>query len=361
MDCPCMAEVSYAEFGKQLNSRANSERIPVCGSVELTFRCNLRCVHCYCNHDNRKKEMSFKESCNILDAVAQAGCLWLLITGGEPLLRDDFLDIYTYAKKKGMIITLFTNGTLLTPYIAGYLKEYPPFMIEISLYGATAGTYEKVTGISGSYQRCLRGINLLRERNLPLRLKTMAMTLNQDEVLDMEKFAQRLGLEFRFDAAINPKLSGSKEPNAFRIPPEKIIELDLASQKRTAEWEKFCQEFWGPADSDKLYVCGGGISSFNIDPYGNVSICAMARDPAFSLRHASFMEYWHNSIPQALSQKPQGNYQCGSCSLISLCGQCPGWARLEHGNPQEPVEYLCRIAQLRAQAFGREKKSKRLD
>lgn len=356
MDCSKIPQIRYSEFSKQLHTKVIKERIPIGGTIEITHRCNLNCVHCYCNHDTTKTEMSLKEICGILDEITNAGCLWLLLTGGEPLLREDFLDIYTYAKKKGMIITLFTNGTLITPYVADYLKDYPPFVIEISLYGARKETYEEITGVSGSFERCIQGINLLRERKLPLKLKTMAMTLNQDEVLDIESFARKRGLKFRFDAAINPKLDGFKGPCAFRISPEKIVELDMASEERATEWREFCKEFWGPPNSDNLYVCSAGIGSFNIGPYGDLTVCEMARVPGFNLRKNSFREYWYNAISKVLSQKHAGNYRCASCDLFSLCGQCPGWSYLENGNYQEPVEYLCRIAHLRAQALGLEEK-----
>jgi MoaA/NifB/PqqE/SkfB family radical SAM enzyme len=105
MECPHIPEISYSEFGERLNKQIVAERIPVSGSFELTFRCNLRCAHCYCNlplndQDTIEKELATEEVFNILDQIAEAGCLWLLITGGEPLLRKDFLEIYTYAKKK---------------------------------------------------------------------------------------------------------------------------------------------------------------------------------------------------------------------------------------------------------------------
>jgi MoaA/NifB/PqqE/SkfB family radical SAM enzyme len=163
MECPHIPNISYAQFGEQLYNSAVTKRIPITGSFELTFRCNLRCVHCYCNlppndQDAIEKELTTEEVFDIFDQIAEAGCLWLLITGGEPLLRKDFLEIYTYAKKKGFIITLFTNGTLITEEIADYLKEWPPNKVEITLYGVTSETYERVTGISGSFKRCKRGI-----------------------------------------------------------------------------------------------------------------------------------------------------------------------------------------------------------
>ena len=145
MECPPIPKVSYIQFADRLNRGLFNERLPISGSIELTFRCNLRCVHCYCNLPQNDRqaietELETDEVYRLLDQIAEAGCLWLLITGGEPFLRDDFLDIYTYAKKKGFITTLFTNGTLLNKDLADALVEWPPFLVEITLYGATRET-----------------------------------------------------------------------------------------------------------------------------------------------------------------------------------------------------------------------------
>jgi radical SAM protein with 4Fe4S-binding SPASM domain len=295
--------------------------------------------------------MSSEEIFRILDEITDAGCLWFLITGGEPLVRDDFLDIHTYAKKKGLIVTIFTNGTLITPYVADCLKEYIPFTVEITLYGITKETYEKVTGIPGSFKRCMEGINYLLERDIPLKLKTMVMTLNRDELWDMKDYAERLGVEFRFDPALNPRLDSSKNPCSLRISPEEVVELDIADEKRSKEWREFCKKFIGSPQSDYLYNCGAGVSSFHIDSYGQMSVCIISRYQNYDLLQGSFHEGWNDFIPQFLNQKPKGEYKCGQCELISLCGQCPGWAWLEHGNPEASVEYLCQIAHLRAEAF----------
>ena len=356
MDCPHIPIIPYSEFSKSIHDRAVAERTPLGGGIELTFRCNLRCAHCYVTHDPKKKEMTYEEVCHILDEISEAGCLWLLITGGEPFVRDDFLDIYTYAKKKGMIITLFTNGTLITPQIADYLKEWPPFAVEITLYGITKETYERVTGVSGSFEYCMKGISFLLERKIPLKVKTMVMTLNQHELWDIKKYAEDLGLEFRFDPILSPRLDGSKAPCKLRISPEEVVELDLADAKRLKEWKEFCDKFWGPALSDRLYTCGAGLNSFHIDPYGELNICIMSRVPSYNLCQGSFREGWYDFIPEIRKQKPKGEYKCAKCDLFSLCSQCPGWAQLETGNPENPVEYLCQVAHLRAKAFGPKEK-----
>jgi len=357
MECPHIPIIPHRKFSKRIYNKAVSERIPLAGEIELTFRCNLKCAHCYVVYELKKKEMTYKEICHILDEITEAGCLWFLITGGEPLVRDDFLDIYTYAKKKGLIITLFTNGTLITPQIADYLRDWPPFAVEITLYGITKQTYERVTGVPGSFDHCMEGIHLLLERNIPLKLKTMVMTLNQNELWDIKKYAEDLGVQFTFDPILTPKIDGSKEPCRLRIPPEEVVKLDLADEGRLKEWKEFCQELWGPAKSDKLFVCGAGQTSFHINPYGQLAICGMSRNPSYDLRQGSFQDGWYDFIPKIRKQKPKTDYKCAKCDLLSLCGQCPGWAKLENNNPETPIEYLCQIAHLRAKAFGPKEKS----
>lgn len=356
MECPHIPEISYGDFSKRIHEKIIAKRIPLGGGMELTFRCNLHCAHCYIDHENLQDELSYKEICFIIDRITEEGCLWFLITGGEPLVRKDFLDIYTYAKKKGMLITLFTNGTLIDKDMADYLRKWPPFSVEITLYGMTKETYEKVTGVKGSFKKCIEGINNLLERNIPLKLKTMVMTLNKHELYDMKSYAENLGLGFRYDPILNPMLSGSNKPTEVAITPEEVVELDLKDQKKLDAWQEFCEKFWGPPfKAEYLYNCGAGVSSFHINPYGKMSVCILSREPSYNLREGSFEEGWYELFPKIRAQKRQKNYPCSTCEKISLCGQCPGWAFLEHNDFEKPVEYLCRIAHLRAEAFGLEK------
>ncbi len=360
MECPHIPIIKYAQFSEQLCKQSPKKRIPINVSFEPTFRCNLRCAHCYCNlpANDRKvqeRELATKEVFRIFDEIAEEGCLWLLITGGEPLLRKDFLEIYTYAKKKGFLITLFTNGTLITTEIADYLVQWPPFEIEISLYGVTSETYERVTGIPGSFKRCQMGIDLLLERQLPLKLKTVVMNLNYDELWKMKEYAERLGVNFRFDTDINQRIDGSKNPANLRLSPEEVLRLDLADEKRVELWREVCEKLIRPPQSDNLFICGAGVFSCHIDPYGQMSVCMISQFQSYDLRCGSFEEGWHQAIPEFLTLKPEEDYPCGKCELISLCGQCPGWAWLENGNLEAPVEYLCRIAYLRAAEFNTKK------
>ena len=199
----------YEDWSLEFHQHVTALRAPLSGSVELTRRCNLKCTHCYNNlepgnREAKNDELTYEEHCRILDEITDAGCLWLLYTGGEIFARPDFLNIYTYAKQKGLLLTLFTNGTLITPPIADYLADWRPFSIEISMYGRTPDTHDRITGIPGSFERSMRGIQLIMERDLPLILKAMVLTLNKHEIWDIKRFVEEeLGLEFRFDAMLN--------------------------------------------------------------------------------------------------------------------------------------------------------------
>ncbi len=192
MECPQIPIVNGEEFAQRILSPEKYERIPLSGSIEVTSRCNLRCVHCYisCPMNDPSaisKELNLESLKNIIDQIVDEGCLWLLITGGEPFVRADFLDFYVYARKKGLFITLFTNGTLINNSIADKLAEFGPSLLEITLYGRTEKTFESVTRVPGSYRRCMQGIELLMARGINLGLKTMIITLNKHELWEMKK------------------------------------------------------------------------------------------------------------------------------------------------------------------------------
>jgi radical SAM protein with 4Fe4S-binding SPASM domain len=350
--------ISYADFSLELHNRMLAERLPANGTIEVTRRCPLNCQHCYNNlpmgdREARKRELSYAEHCRLIDEIAAAGCLWLLFTGGEIFARRDFLDIYTYAKRRGLIITLFTNGTLITPEIADYLAEWRPFNIEITLYGATRETYERLTGVRGSYDRCMRGINLLLERGLPLKLKSVAVTINKHEILDMQRFAEGLGVEFKYDAMMSPRIDCSQSPLAVRLRPEEIVELDLADPTRVAEWRRIATQFNGPSQqSDEVYECGGGVNSFAVDPEGKMSICVLSHVDAYDLREGGFNEGWKHYLRQVRHKKATRLTKCTACQMKSTCGMCPANGELENGDPEAPVDFLCQVAHLRAHTLG---------
>ena len=348
-----MESLNYTNFSEQVHKEAALRRIPVNGIFETTYRCNLNCIHCYCNlsAETREKELSYNQICKIIDQIVQEGCLWLLITGGEPLIRDDFLSIYTYAKKKGLMIILFTNGTLLNKEIVKYLKDYPPFLVEITLYSMQPQTHEAVTRIPGSLEKTLNGIELLLKYGIRLNLKSTITKLNKTEIEEMKKYVKSLGLYFRFDPLLNPRYDGSQTPCSWRLSPQEVIGLDLSDEERIRDWREFCKKYLPSSLKDSLYTCGAGISSFCLNPYGNLQICQMVVHRGYNTNSFSFREIWYEFFPQILSRKSSLTYKCRTCNIEPLCSSCSGWAQIEEGNEENPPGYLCEIAQLRKEYF----------
>ena len=355
-ECINIPQQQYAEFSKWLHTRVGNRHIPVMGSIELTMRCNLRCQHCYIPLPERashaKRELNRVEVEHILDEITDAGCLWLLLTGGEPLLRKDFLEIYTYAKRKGMLVTIFTNGTLVTPRIADHLAEWRPFKIEITLYGATQQTYERVTGIPGSYTRCRRGIDLLLDRKLPLSLKTMVMTLNHHELDQMKSLAVGLGVEFRFDPILQAAIDGSPHPTSFRLTPAEVVQIEKSDPERARLWpHKIHDDLRVELMDRNLYICGAGKFSFHINSCGHLTICVSNRRPAYDLRGGSFREGWETFIPKVISRQYSDLFPCAGCQLRSMCLQCPAYGESELRDAEACVEFLCQLTKNRYKVF----------
>ncbi len=356
-----LEEQKYGDWSLEVHQRLASKRIPIGGSIELSQRCNNRCVHCYNNlaagdKAALKNELTLDEHYRIIDEIADFGCLWLLLTGGEIFLRRDVLDIYTYAKQRGLLITLFTNGTLITAAIADYLAKLPPFSIEITLYGSTREIYESVTGVPGSFDRCLKGIRLLKERSLPLKLKTMAIAQNKHDIFDMQHLVEEeLGLDFKFDAMINPRRDCSQSPLEVRLSPEEIVALDLEDGDRMDEWKRFATRFKKPESghrkADKLYQCGGGFHSFAIDPFGRLAACMLSGD-TYDLRQGSFKEGWEKHLHSLRQTEITRKTKCSGCRIKSLCGMCPANSELECREAETPVDFLCQVGHLRAHVLG---------
>jgi radical SAM protein with 4Fe4S-binding SPASM domain len=352
---------SYTQFSARVHENVNPHRIPANGTIEITNRCPLECAHCYNNlpmadGDARRRELTTDEHKRVLDQLSDLGCFWLLYSGGEIFARADFLEIYLYARAKGFLVTLFTNATLITERIADVLAANPPFDIEVTLYGRTKATYETLTGIPGSFEKCLRGIELLRERGLPLKLKTVALTINKHEIASMKRFAAELGVEFKFDPMINPRIDCSSSPLAVRLSPVDIVALDLEDPERVSEWRRLAFDCAPPPvaePGDKLlYECGGGVNSFAIDPYGDMTICVLSHQDRYNVRDGSVREGWESFLHRVRSKRVTRVTKCSSCALKGMCGSCAATGELEAGDPESPVDFLCRTAHLRAEVFG---------
>jgi radical SAM protein with 4Fe4S-binding SPASM domain len=343
-------------YFRDLFQRAEAARVPLAGTLELTRRCNLRCIHCYLGPQERVRqeagrEMSTAQVLSILDQVVEAGCLSLLITGGEPLLRPDFPEIYQQAKRAGLDVTVFSNGTPVTNRLVELFQDLPPRLVEITLYGATAETYERITRVPGSFRRCLAGIQRLRDGGVRLGLKTMLMTLNQHEFEAIERLADEFGARFRFDPVLNSCLDGGREPLALRLDVAEVVRLEFANGERRQRWAEVRERFPELAPSDRLFQCGAGQSQFFVSAFGALQPCLMLPDPASDLLSGTFAQGWAALAPLRTIRAGNNN-RCAACQQRLFCGFCPGLQALETGDPEVPSPYLCALGEERLRAIG---------
>jgi radical SAM protein with 4Fe4S-binding SPASM domain len=269
------------------------------------------------------------------------------LTGGEPLLREDYPAIHRHALEKGIMVAVFTNGTLIDRKAARFFRDYPPFCMDITLPGITRETYEKVSGRRGSWEQCREAIRLLHQYRVPFRLKTVVSTLNQSELPRIKAFARRLKVEHRFDALICRRLDGGAAPARFRLPPAEIVRLDRRDGEKWEEFVEYACRSYGASSSRRLYRCGGGVHSFHVTADGKLTLCALETRHAYDLARGSFTEGWETFIPRVRSIESAPGNLCASCEAVSLCGNCPAWSALETGSPDQSSEFRCQVARRR--------------
>lgn len=348
MDCRNLPAADAATAYHHFAGRVIKERVPVSGDIEITRRCNFDCVHCYLGGSKHRPEISARELTtaqwtSIIDEIADAGCLFCLFTGGEPLLRKDFAALYVHARKRGLIVTVFTNGSLIDESIIELFRKYPPNCVEVSIYGTTENTYRAVTRRSGMLEKCLNGVRLLVKAGIQGRMKTILMTVNQHEFEDIRQVAVDFGVTFRFDGMLFPCLDGDRAPTAYRVLPEIVAEKQLATSHMIDEWRDLARRMKQAPESEVLYACGAGATNFHIDPSGRLKPCLMVEDISYDLLTGTFMDGWKNRLPDIKKKKIPLAFACGTCENRAYCGFCPAFFKLETGSETTVSEYLCRI------------------
>jgi len=363
-----LSSLPFSDF--YLWKKVRNQRPPISFGLELTARCNNDCRHCYINlpvgdKHAKETELTVDQISEIADEGASLGVLWCLITGGEPFLRPDFREIYTILKRKGFLVSVFTNATLINKDHIQLFKMYPPRDIEVTVYGVTEETYERVTRKSGSFAAFVRGLDLLLESGVQVRLKAMALRSNIHEFSKIVSFCiQRTKDYFRFDPFLHLRFDGNPERNSEikseRLSPEEIVALERADPKRFASLEKECDRLIAPEfpniTSNHLFRCGAGNTSFTVGPDGFFRLCSSLYHPdcIYDLRKGNLLDAWNNFI--TLVRNMRSNNQgfletCRVCPLINLCLWCPAHAYLETGELDAPVDYFCKVAHARAKAL----------
>ena len=337
--------------------------------LELTERCDNRCLHCFINrpeHDPEAeaREMGTEFVRDLLRQAAALGCTAVRITGGEPLLRPDFSKIYLAARRLGMQVLLYTNARRITRELAELFERVPPGRpLEVSVYGMNARSYDAVAGASGAYEEFRAGIELLREIGVPFVVKQALLPQNRSEIEEFEAWAATIpGMEHRPVYAMNFDLRGrrddpakSRRIAALRLTPEETLTMLRRDSAYVTGLREFCQKFLGPQGAG-LFSCGAG-HGVCVDSYGYAQMCLPLRHPetVFDLHTGTLdlaLKEFFPRIRKWKAENPEYLRHCAVCFLKGLCEQCPAKSWMEHGTLDTPVEYLCEVAHVQARHIG---------
>ncbi|MFC1804985.1 radical SAM protein [Candidatus Omnitrophota bacterium] len=346
-----MKEIQYRKFSRRTHRKNLSLQRPNVCQFELTFKCPLHCRHCYSECYNQpacfKGELNTQEVKLILDKAHQAGVIWVCFTGGDPLSRNDFSEIYSYAKEKGFITTVFTSGYLLDSKIIKLFESRPPFVVELTLNAVTQELYEKISQVKGSFPRVMQAIDLLIKHGVPVKIKTQVTKDNFQQLPGIKSFIERLGLEFHPNYILYPRLNKDPAPCNLRISPQEILGLGAGNESLSACEDCSSLGFGPRTPSADLFTCAiAGKDGFYIDPYGNIFFCLLLRKSGLNLLKTGIDQALNQLSPQIRNTKFLTDTKCRDCSLRSSCLWCPGKAYLEKSDPEAPLDYYCRLVRL---------------
>jgi len=274
-----------------LKETAIRKKIPINAHLDLSYYCNLNCVHCYIIRDNRL-ELRTAEIKEILIQLAAAGTLYLTLSGGEILTRSDFFEIASYARKLHFALTLFTNGTLIDEDIADKISALNPLCVHMSLYSTNSRNHDAITGVHGSLKKSLSAMRMLREKNIRVKISTVIMRQNLNDYHDIYKLTQKFGVEFQVNCRITPKIDKDPSPLNYQIDDNdlyKVISDPIFSKQNEVELKE--AEFY----LSNCVPCGAGHMSCYISPYGEIYPCIVLPILCGNIREKSFIDIWENS------------------------------------------------------------------
>ncbi len=379
---PQVESITLQDHG--LWERLRRRRVPLGFDLELTARCNLDCRHCFVNLPAADAAAAARElpAAAVLDLARQAvdlGAVWCTITGGEPLLRPDFAEIYLGLKRLGLLVSVYTNATLVRGEHAALFRRYPPRDIEVTVYGATEETYERITRRPGSFDRFRRGLGLLLNQGIKVRLKAMALRSNLDGMAEIARFCREHTKDFyRFDPLLHLRSDRDPARNAEilseRLSPAEIARAERSDPERFGAMERNCERLIEPRRGDfslasclecgerencedlehlsRLFICGAGAASFFIAHNASFRLCASLCAPGmtYDLREGTLKEAWERFAPEIRSRRTGSEAllgACRSCPIVNLCFNCPATADLECDDPEALVPYFCAVAHAR--------------
>jgi radical SAM protein with 4Fe4S-binding SPASM domain len=346
-----------------------SRPFPVRLDMELTERCNNDCVHCYINlpagdKKAKSRELSTDQIKRIIKEAVSLGCMVVRFTGGEPLLRKDFRQIYLFAREQGLRVMLFTNATLITKELAMLFKRVPPLeKMEVSVFGLKKASYESSTRQPGSFARAMAGVRLLLENKIPFVVKGALLPANKSEFKAFKAWSAKiLGKDSPAPVAIFFDLRCRRDKKSalirkIRATPQEGLKIIAENKEAFVGDTKSLYANFRHLTGNKLFSCAAGHAAGCVDAYGVFQPCMMLRHPdtVYDLKNGSLKDVLTNFLPKVGRMKarnPDYLLRCGKCFIRVLCEQCPAKSWMEHGTLDTPVEYLCEVAHAQGRFLG---------
>lgn len=334
---------------EEMYERAERAGRPLSVHFELTDRCNLECRHCYVVRGRAGSEMTATEVKRALEEMAEAGVIFLTLTGGEPLAREDFFEIAGYARSLNFSVRIFTNGTLVDEAAADRLAGLAPQEIEISLYSSRAETHEYITCAPGSFGKSAAAVRMLAARGVRVVVKSVLMNVNFAEYGELIELARSMGATYTFDPTVFPRDDGGREPLGLRLADGQLEAVLADPRLLPGDWERVvagvCR---GP-------VCDLGVVCLAVSPAGEVFPCLQFRRGFGILKDNSFKEIMMGikDSQMLFNLKDEKEIKvCYDCIIKTHCTRCPGLAELEDGDAMGPSGWACRLARIRKKVYG---------
>jgi radical SAM protein with 4Fe4S-binding SPASM domain len=325
----------------EMNQKAMGLGIPISVHLDVTYRCNERCVHCYLDHDDHG-EMTTDEIIGILDQLSDAGVFFLTLSGGEVFMRRDFLEIVAYARKLLFNVKIKTNAVMIKEAEAKKLRGLGVEQIQISVYSHRPEIHDAITKLPGSLKRTINAIRFLKLQGLKVTMANVMMTVNSFDNSGVVALAKELGVEYTVDPTITPMMDGNTSVLRLRIPGSELPEL-FHNEALVGNVEEYCAAPPPPDDSImEGYSCSAGHTSCYITPYADVFPCVQFPLPSGNLRKQKFIDIWRdsNELKEVRSIQAKHLPVCSTCSHVGTCSRCPGLAYME-GSMRGPSTADC--------------------
>jgi AdoMet-dependent heme synthase len=326
----------------EMANKAQRLRIPLAVQIDITYRCNERCVHCYLDHHDHG-EMTTAEIKNLLDQMADAGVFYLTLSGGEIMMRRDFFEILEHARARTFCVKLKTNGILIGVKEADRLKALGVETVQVSIYSHRPEIHDAITKLPGSLKDSIEAIRLLRARGLNVVMANVLMTQNAKDYTGVQELAKELGARFILDPTVTPMRDGDRAVLDLNVDEAALREVFRNGSLVGENVEESCAPPQGP-DEDELdsLPCSAGHTACYVSPYGDVYPCVQFPLACGNVRETKFADIWHHSpqMNEVRSIHLRDMPSCSKCTHGGTCTRCPGLAFME-GNMRGPSYQDC--------------------